>query len=263
MTSIDFSILSLLLFVPLVVLITYIFYTFRIRLQNDLLVSLVRLIAQLGITGLYLTLLYQYQNMGINLAWFVIMAGVAVFWGIRQQRLLLKNYFLTVFIALITSVLTMSCYVLMAVFGIENPFQTVWFIPMTAWLITNSYQPIICSMGTFRQEINQRTSIYHYLLGNGAGKIEALSPYMQTVAKKTIHPMLQQITTMSMASLPNVLIGMLFFHTEPLLLVKIVAALVLSTLITTLLGIAIALTHIYLQIFDKEGRLRKKKETEL
>lgn len=215
MGSVDISVLELLIGLLLLLIPGVILYHYRTGVVRAFFVAAGRMVIQLFLVGFYLKYLFEWNNTWVNILWVLIMSavcGVTLLNRIRMPRHLL---FIPVYISVITAVAIVSLYFLKAVLGIDNYFDSQYFIPICGILLGNILSSNVVGLNAFYDGLVKNQQFYNYLLCNGATVSEATKPFFRDGLIKAFNPTIASMGAMGLISLPGTLIGQILGGSSP------------------------------------------------
>ena len=229
---------GLLLF-PLAVILWY-----GIRLVRPLVISVVRMTAQLVFVGLYLQVIFDRNNPWLTLAWLMVMLIVADVSVVRGCRLR-WSFLGALFTALVAGVgLPLTIFV-GAVLASPNLLEARYVIPIAGMILGNCLRADIIGINRFYQALGREQKFYCQCLAQGATRAEALRPFMQEAFQAAMAPTVATMSTIGLVSLPGMMTGVILGGTDPATAIKYQIAIMLSifsgTAVTVFLGIALTL----------------------
>lgn len=230
----------LLLVIPL-----YLFYAIELKRLNTFIVSVVRMIVQLALVGMYMYWLFNENNVWLNLLWLLLMSGVTTGMVVQQARLSYKTAFLPLFISIFVSTLAISLYVIKLVMNVENPFIVCWFIPVNALFLSLSADIIGLVLREYYVGLVRFREHYYYKVGNGATWIQAVAPILRRALDRGYLSVSHHLSLTGLVVLPGLLLGLLMMGVDPWFAVVTTGVLLVATLAFQALAILLSvfLTH--------------------
>ena len=241
----------LLLIIPIVV-----FYYFRTGLIKDSLIASARMTVQLLLVGLYLEVIFRYNNPYINMLWVLIMVMIATITIIRRSDLSYRIFTLPVLVSILFSLFIVDVYFLGVVIRLDYFFDARYFIPITGMLLGNSLRTNIIALNTFYPGLKKNQIRYRYYLAHGATQKEALIPFMREALKASLNPLIATISVVGLISLPGMMTGQILGGSDPGVAIKYQIMLMLTIFITTLVTVVLTITIANRFVFDGYGNLK-------
>lgn len=240
----------LLLVVPVYVLIR-----FEPLLLRRFCRSFVRMLVQLGVLGLLIWYLWRMDTVWITLLALVALSALSAFVSLRRARLCRGMLFLPTFIGMLVSTAVLSIYIVLAVIRPEYPMSVRWMLPVGGILLMHILTTNTHGLSAYYRALRSDGLSYLTQLGNGAGRLLALTPYVKKALRAMLEPMALRLSSMGLFGLPMLLSGMLVGGFQPVeavfLFVSFVVASVCASIVSLLLTLFVADRF----TFDKRGEL--------
>ncbi|MCP4679962.1 MAG: ABC transporter permease [Deltaproteobacteria bacterium] len=252
----DISALSLVLAFATVLAILVVFRITRVRLHKHLLIAVARMSVQLGLVGLYLTVLFELNNPAVNFGYILLMIGVANYSVLRNSGLRPALFFFT-FPALLIAMLSVLGYFIIFVYAPEPLFDARYVIPVGGMLLGNSMNRTIISLERFYSSVRNDSDGYASLVSMGATVREATRPYLTTAYRAGMAPWLASISTMGIVSLPGMMTGQILGGSPPIVAIKYQITIILAILIATELASLLTILFSMRRCFNTFGFLRE------
>ena len=253
---VDISWGSLLLGYLLLMLPYFAMWYFKTGLVKDSIIAVVRMTAQLLLTGIYLEYMFTMNNILLNLCWAVVMILIAAFTIIRRSGLNYKLYLWPVFLSGLFSIIVTDAFFLGGVIKLDNMFEARYFIPITGMLIGNTLRTIIVALNSYYSNIKEKTEFYQWHLANGATRKEALLPFRRHALRNAFNQLIATTAIVGLISLPGMMTGQILGGSSPntaikyqiMLMITIFSAATISVILTMIISDKYA--------FDKFDNLR-------
>ena len=242
----------LLIIIPLMILEHY-----KTGLVKDTIVSVIRMVVQLFLVGFYLNYLFEWNNLYVNIGWMLLMVGVCAFNLITRIHLSKRVFFIPVYSAVFFSVMIIGTYFLKGVIGLDNLFESRYFIPICGILLGNILSSNVIGMNAFYSSIKREQHMYHYLLGNGATISEARFPFMTQALIKAFNPAIASMAVMGLIALPGTLVGQIIGGSSPELSIRYQLMIMIINFSASIIAVLISLHFSFKYTFDKYGRLKQ------
>ena len=235
------SYLNLLLGLLLLVIPGYLLYTYdRLTLPKAAL-AVVRMMVQLSVMGGLLWLLYRFNSVWLNLLWLLLLVVAAAFLMVSRTQIRSRILFLPACISMFVSVLAVSAYILFVVLRPESPMSAQWFVPVTGVLMAHVLMTNIHAVRTYFDSLRQDSQPYYTLLGNGASRLKALTPYFTRALKSMTVPAMASLSAMGLFVLPMLLSGLLMGGMPPVTAVAVFIRLINSSITASVLSLALTI----------------------
>jgi putative ABC transport system permease protein len=235
------SYLNLLLGLLLLVIPGYLLYTYdRLTLPKAAL-AVVRMMVQLSVMGGLLWLLYRFNSVWLNLLWLLLLVVAAAFLMVSRTQIRSRILFLPACISMFVSVLAVSAYILFVVLRPESPMSAQWFVPVTGVLMAHVLMTNIHAVRTYFDSLRQDSQPYYTLLGNGASRLKALTPYFTRALKSMTVPAMASLSAMGLFVLPMLLSGLLMGGMPPVTAVAVFILLIIASITASVLSLALTI----------------------
>ncbi|MDN4754580.1 ABC transporter permease [Porphyromonadaceae bacterium W3.11] len=212
---VEISFVQLLIGLLLVLVPAVILYYYQTGLVRALLVSVVRMVLQLFLVGVYLKYLFEWNNTWVNIAWLLIMTFVCAFTLLKRVDLPVWRLFIPIYLSILFALVIIAVYFLKGVLQIEYLFESRYFIPICGILLGNILSTNVVGLNALYDGLFNGSQYYHYLLCNGAKIEEALKPFFQKALIKASNPTIASMAVMGLISLPGTLIGQILGGSPP------------------------------------------------
>ncbi len=230
----------LLLIIPL-----GIFLWFRIPLLNQTLIAVLRMTIQLLFVGLYLQVVFRWNDPWINGLWLMIMIIVADFSIIRGSDLKARKFLLPLFGALIVG----TAIPLFAFLGplLRRPtlMDAQYVIPIGGMILGNCLRADLIGIRTFYSALRKKEKPFLLSLAQGARLHEAIRPYLREACQSALAPTVATIATIGLVALPGMMTGVILGGASPATAIKyqiaIMIAIFMGTAITVVLAVLMSI----------------------
>ena len=258
LTSADLLLSDLFLFAGLLLFPALLLHRWKLlSLNRALLISVVRMVVQLMLVGLYLKYLFELNHAGINMLWLLVMVTVANISVLKGAGLSVSRMFwvtqfsLTLAIALVAG---LFLWVLVK----PQPFMDAqYLIPVAGMLLGNCLQGNIRALETFYEGIRTSESTFLSNLLLGATLVEATEPFLKKAMRSSLTPMLESMATLGIVSLPGMMTGQILGGASPLIAAKYQIAIMIGIFLAMTCAIAMNLRLSLRVAFDESGLLRQ------
>ena len=241
-----------LMLIPLLIL-----WYYKTGLVKDTVIAVVRMTIQLLLVGLYLEYIFKLNSALLNFAWVLIMTLLASYTIVRRSGLKFRIFLVPVLVSSLISILVTDAYFLGVIIHLDNIFDARYFIPITGMLTGNTIRYLIISMNSFYGRLDDEETLYRWFLANGAGRREALQPFMRDALKKAFNPMIANTAIMGLISLPGMMTGQILGGSNPNVAVKYQIMLMITIFSSGMINVIFSLTFANRIAFDGFGNLRK------
>src|SRR6056297_2252977 len=254
--TIDISYFNLFLGYLLLIIPIIVFYHYKTHLVKDSLVAVLRMTIQLFVVGLYLEILFEYNNAWINSAWWLIMVVVAAFTIVRRASLKRKYFLIPLLISLAISLCLIDLYFLGFIIELDYAFEARYFIPISGILLGNCLKTNILGLNTFYKKLHSEITLYRYYLANGATRSEALIPFMREALRTAFNPLIAGISVIGLISLPGMMTGQILGGSSPNVAIKYQIMLMMAIFVSTVISVILTILIANNFVFDKYGNVK-------
>lgn len=242
----------LLLLVPVGIL-----YFMKIKLVKESFLSVLRMSLQLGLVGVYLKYIFEWDNIWLNIAWLFVMIIVSTFSIINSNGVCKKIFFLPIVGALAISLFFNISYFNFFIVNISDIFNAKYLIPISGMLLGNSLKVNIIATNTFFDYFINREREYFFTLSLGASREEALKPIIRESMKRSLKPTLASIATIGLVSLPGMMTGQILGGSVPMTAIKYQIAVMIAIFSTMAISIFLVILFLKKVSFNKFDVLKR------
>jgi putative ABC transport system permease protein len=228
-----------------------------LHLIKSTLIAAFRMAVQLLLIGFFLKYLFQVNNPFLNIAWLLVMIGVATTNVVRRVNLRLKRFLLPVFISFIAATFFVLFYVMIFVVDLNNILDARYFVVIGGMLLGNSLRGNIIGIGDFYKTVRRNESRYLFSLSAGATKWEALLPFLRESFLAALQPTLASMATMGIVFLPGMMTGQILGGVSPLLAIRYQIVIMIAIYVSTTLAINLSIIFTINNCFNAYGVLQK------
>lgn len=228
---------------------------YKTGLVRPTLVAAVRMIVQLLLIGVYLRILFEWDNPWINFLWVVAMTAVAAETALTRTRLKRRVLMVPVTLAFLTTVTLVGFYFLGFVLQLDAIFSARYFIPVFGIIMGNMLGVNVMGLNTYYSGLQRERQLYLYLLGNGATRHEATAPFVRQALVKAFSPGIANMAVTGLVALPGTMIGQILGGSSPNVAIKYQIMIIVITTASSMLSLIITLKLAERRSFDAYGRL--------
>lgn len=240
----------LLLLVPL-----FFLWKFKTGLLKPTLIGACRMILQLFLIGIYLRFLFEWNNLLINFIWLIVMVFVAAETAVSRTQIKRKLLFIPMVVGFLVSALIVGTYFLALVLRPSSIFAANYFIPIFGIIMGNMLGVNIIGLNVFYSGLRREQQLYYYLVGNGASRSEAISPFVRQALIKSFSPAIANMAVTGLVALPGTMIGQILGGSSPHVAIKYQIMIVIITIAACMLSLMITLYLSVLKTFDEYERI--------
>ena len=257
METVDITIFSLLLLLLLLAVPVFLSRIYRLGLIKPLFYSVVRMSVQLVLIGIFLKYLFLWNNIFLNLSWFMIMILVAVFSAIRSSSMKFSKVLVPTFISFVLATFLIVLYLNTVVIRLDNVFDARYLIVLGGMLLGNSLRGNIVGISAFYKNIKKDTKKFLYVLSLGATHHEAVLPYLRESVQLALRPTLASMATMGIVALPGMMTGVILGGTSPEVAIKYQIMIMIAIVVSTIASVVLTILMTLRVCFTKYGTLRQ------
>ena len=256
-TTIDISYWGLGIGMLLLLIPLYFFHRFNTGLVRPTIVGALRMVVQLFLIGMYLKYLFLWNNPWINFLWVFIMVFVATETALSRTRLKRNILMLPLIVGFLASAILIGLYFLGVVLRLDNIFGAQYMIPIFGILMGNMLSSNVIALNTFYTNLLREQQLYYYLVGNGATRYEAITPFMREAIIKAFSPAIANMAVMGLVALPGTMIGQILGGSSPNVAIKYQMMIIVITVTASILSLMITLWLGTRKTFDPYGCIRQ------
>jgi putative ABC transport system permease protein len=226
----------------------------QLRLEKDLIWSVLRAFAQLIVMGFVLAWLLE-PGRSIAYSWLWV-GGMVVFaaWTVRSRAPEIPGLFSIALAALTAAtIVTMGVIFGLGVF----PMEARAIVPLGGMMIGNSLGGTVVAARRVTDELADKRAEVEARLALGQSSREAGKPYLRSAIRTALSPRIESTKAVGLVFLPGAMTGLILAGVDPLDAVLVQAAimyLILGTVATTSVVIGIGSLR---QLFTPDHRLRR------
>lgn len=229
----------------------------KLGIVRNMMISTIRMAAQLVLIGFFLEYLFRYNNWIANIAWFTVMISIAVISIVKNSGLKLKHFAAPLLLALLLSNFFVVIYFNTFISRLDFIFDAKYMIAIGGMILGNSLRANVVGLGDFYKALRKDEQLYFYKLSLGATKHEALLPFAKRSFVAAVNPTIATMATMGIVSLPGMMTGQILGGSVPLVAIKYQIAIMIAILTSTIISIALSIFFTVHFSFLKNGVLKK------
>jgi len=242
----------LLLALPLSVILWY-----RIPILAGMAIAVMRMTVQLVFVGLYLQVIFELNNLWLNLAWLIVMVTVADISVARSCELRLARIVLPLFAALLLGTAGPMLIFTGLLLRCENLLEAQYAIPIGGMILGNCLRADIIGIRTFYNSIRKSEKSYQNSLAQGALLHEAVRPFVTEACRAALAPAIATMATIGLVSLPGMMTGVILGGAEPMTAIKYQIAIMIAIFVGTAVTVALGIRLTMHSAFDHYGLLKE------
>ena len=235
----------------------FITYKLKLNIIKSITISMIRMVIQLYLVGLYLNYIFSWNNPFINVAYFLFMITAATFSVIKTSNINFKYFITPVFISTFLPNIVILFYLNYFVIKLENIYDSIYVIPLGGMLLGNALKGNIIAISSFLSDLKNNEKRYFYKIMLGANKIEATLPFIRNSMVISLNPTIANMATVGIVSLPGMMTGQILGGFSPSVAIKYQLAIMFGIFVSQYLS---SILCIYLALktgFTKNDLLKE------
>jgi len=252
----DISVLGLLFCLLLLALPLALEVKLRPGIFRQTLLAAARMVAQLGLVGLFLEYVFESDLAWLTGLWLVAMVMFAAFTVARSSKLRVRKFYPPLLASLAATLLFVLFYFNGAVMHLGDLLEAKYAIAIGGMLLGNSLRGCIIGISNFYGGIRAEEGVYRYNLALGATRFEALAPFLRQAFTAALMPTVATMSTLGIVFLPGMMTGQIIGGSGPLLAIKYQIAIMLAIYACIILSVSLSLWLTVKHAFDEYGLLR-------
>ncbi|WP_419775406.1 iron export ABC transporter permease subunit FetB [Ignavigranum ruoffiae] len=244
--------LSVALSFALVLLTLFVSYREKLKLEKDIIISVVRMIVQLIVIGLILQWIFRVNNVWLTLIMVLVMIVNAA-WNAGKRGKGIENSFIYSLIAI-----SLSSFIALSVMVGSGTleFTPAQIIPMNGMIIGTTMQKCGMVFNYMRQIFKDRQQQINEMLALGANAKQASKEVIKIVINDTMQPTLDSIKTTGLVTLPGLMAGLMFAGVDPAKAILYQIVIMFMMLSSTAIGAYTIAYLTYSSFFTKRLQLK-------
>ncbi|WP_461205009.1 ABC transporter permease [Clostridium sp. DL1XJH146] len=227
----------------------------EIKLNKDILISLVRMVIQLSVVGLYLQYIFDLNNPILNCFYMLIMMAVATTSITNSTKLKLRYLFGPIFISIIIPNVLMLLFFNAFVVRIDNILDAKYIITIGGMMLGNVLKSDIMGLMTYYKGIKENKETVYYDLALGATLFQATKPHLKKAVVATIRPTISTMATIGLVSLPGMMTGQILGGSVPMNAILYQIAIMIAIFVTSYFNSLGAILFSQKVMFDERDML--------
>lgn len=240
---------------PLIV--AFFAYTFKLKLEKKILMSVFRTIVQLFFAGyVLLGFIFSMKNPFLVLAYLVLMTLIAALEATSRQIRTYEGHFYDSLLAIVCGGGVLGILCSMLVFNPNPWWHPQIVVPTVGMLIGNAISGPSIAVDRFLATVSEQKHELETRLSFGANSFEAAVPLVRASLLAALLPTLNQMSVVGIVSIPGMMTGQLLGGASPLVAAEyqmVILWLICSTsALSTFIALSCAIKHAAL---DENHRL--------
>ena len=227
----------------------------KISMNRQIIISVIRMVIQLSLVGLYLQYIFDLNNSILNMAYMLVMMLVATVSITNSSGLKLKRLYPSLFVSMALPNLFMVFFFNKLVIDLGNIFEARYVITIGGMLLGNTLSGDIVGLTTFYKGISENKNRVNYDLALGATRFQATKPYLIEAIKVSITPTVASMATIGLVALPGMMTGQILGGSVPMEAILYQIAIMIAIYVTRYANIFGAIGLSQNTMFDKRDQL--------
>jgi len=237
---------------PLGILLWY-----RVPMLGKTALALVRMTVQLAFVGVYLHVIFEYNNVWLNAAWLLVMISVADASIIRGCGLRLSRFALPLFGALLAGTAVPLLFFVGLILSRPNLLDAQYAIPIGGMILGNCLRADIIGIKSFYDSIRTSEKAFLHALSQGATLHEAVRPFLRNAFLAAMTPTVATMATIGLVALPGMMTGVILGGADPVIAIKYQIAIMIAIFSGTAITLVVAINATMRSSFTAYGILDK------
>lgn len=226
-----------------------------IKMNKQILISLVRMIVQLALVGLYLQYVFDLNNPFLNILYMLIMMIIATSSITKSTGLKAKKLFLPILLSMAIPNFFMVLFFNAYVIDLSNILDARYIITIGGMLLGNVLGGDIIGLTTYYKGISKNQNRVNYDLALGATRFQATKPYLKEAISASIKPTVASMATIGLVSLPGMMTGQILGGSLPIDAIMYQIAIMIAIYVTRYINIFGAILLSQKIMFDSKDQL--------
>ncbi|WP_413285937.1 ABC transporter permease [Vibrio sp. MA40-2] len=244
------ALFSLTLIIPFAINVHY-----QTALAKDMAISMVRMAVQLILVGLYLELVFQTNNLLLNLLWIIVMVTVGSSAIIGKAKLPMRLLFFPVLFGLVVGLAPLLYLLVVMVIQPVPLYSAQYVIPLAGMLLGNTLSSNIVALQNLYGAFEHRKSEYEASISLGASPKYATLPFIRTAMQKAFAPILASMTATGLVTLPGMMTGQILGGVNPMIAIKYQLIILIAIFVMMSISVTISLQMSIKKTVTPQGRV--------
>lgn len=227
----------------------------NIKLNKQIIISIVRMIIQLSLVGLYLQYIFDLNSPFLNVLYMLLMMLIATFSIKKSTGLHLKRLYMPILVSMALPNFLMVLFFNHFVIDLNNIFEARYIITIGGMLLGNVLSGDIIGLNTYYKGISDNINRVNYDLALGATRYQATKPYFKDAITSSIKPTIASMATIGLVSLPGMMTGQILGGSVPIDAIMYQIAIMIAIYVTRYVNIYGAIILSQRIMFDSSDQL--------
>jgi putative ABC transport system permease protein len=227
----------------------------RIPMIGQTVTAIVRMTLQLLFVGFYLQFLFEFNDWRLTALWLLVMIVVADLSILRSSRLCVKCFAAPLFLALAAGTALPLLFFIALLLRLPDWMAPQYTIPIAGMILGNCLRADIVGIRTFYDSIRKSNRAYLRRLACGAGRTEAIRPYLRDAVSAALSPTIASMATIGLVALPGMMTGVILGGSSPLVAIQYQIAILIAIFCGTSITVVAAILLTLRSAFTPAGTL--------
>ncbi len=229
---------------------------YQLELGKEISVSVLRMVFQLLLIGLYLEFVFNLNSFSLNLLWVSAMILVGASAILDKSKLPKSELLAPVAFGLIAGLFPLIIILCLAIVRPTPFYSAQYVIPLCGMLLGNSLAGNIVALQNLFTAFDERKAEYEGALSLGASPAFASAPFVKAAMQKALAPILASMSTTGLVTLPGMMTGQILGGTSPIIAIKYQLLILIAIFVMLTVSVTISLQLCLRKSITKEGRVR-------
>lgn len=257
MNNTDISWLGLGFGIMSLIIPIYILTRYNTGLTKPTIIAFGRMLAQLGLLGIYLKYIFDYDSIYINVLWVIIMVIAAGTSVTNRSNLPRKTFLIPITASVLTNVIINLLFFAFLILGSERIASARYLIPIMGMVIGNTLNSSIVGIRSYVNVIMKNEDEYKYNLMCGANLNEAQKNFISQALKDALNPGIASTAVIGLIWLPGMMTGQILGGSDPMLAIKYQIVIVITIFVGSVITLIVGIQLIKRLSFDEYGNFRR------
>jgi putative ABC transport system permease protein len=189
--------------------------SFRLGLERDYIIGMLRAVVQLSLLGAALGLIFRHANLWLVLAVIGMFLGVSTFTALDRKERKIPGLLGNVLIALSASGGLLTMLATAFIIDVHPWWTPQYLIPLAGMIISNAMNASSLALERLRAELGARRGEIEELLALGATSRQAVDAAAKAALRAALRPSLNQLYVVGLVSIPGTMTGQVLAGLPP------------------------------------------------
>lgn len=229
---------------------------YQLELGKEISISVIRMVSQLLLVGLYLEFVFTLNSLLLNLLWVSVMVLIGASAILGKSKLPKAELLWPVTLGLISGLFPLILILCVAIVRPTPYYSAQYVIPLCGMLLGNSLAGNIVALQNLYTAFHERKAEYEGALSLGASSTYASAPFVKAAMQKALAPILASMSTTGLVTLPGMMTGQILGGASPINAIKYQLLILIAIFVMLTVSVTISLQLCLRRSITKEGRVR-------